>query len=84
MTNNKLSDIKEENNNMIIYATVGFGLLLFLLTRISSARPSVKYSCTGSPDYNCIQDINGTHNTIEECKLACTLNSQVVDVIVNE
>jgi len=33
--------------------------------------PQVKYSCTGSPKYQCIKDINGTFTSIEDCNLSC-------------
>lgn len=31
-----------------------------------------KYKCTGSPDYQCIEDPNGSYNSLPECQTVCT------------
>lgn len=33
--------------------------------------PPTKYSCTGSPDYQCIEDANGPYSSIKECQQEC-------------
>lgn len=33
--------------------------------------PTKKYRCTGSPDFQCVEDPNGNFNSIEECQAAC-------------
>ena len=30
-----------------------------------------KYRCTGSPDYKCVADPNGSYNSLAECQAAC-------------
>ncbi len=34
--------------------------------------PTLKWLCSGAPDYACSQSINGTYNTQAECQAACT------------
>lgn len=33
--------------------------------------PQKKYRCTGAPTFQCVEDSNGTFNSIEECQAAC-------------
>lgn len=33
--------------------------------------PQQKYKCTGSPDFQCVQDPNGPYNSLAECQAAC-------------
>lgn len=33
--------------------------------------PAPKYKCSGPPNYECIQDINGLYNSLIECQAAC-------------
>lgn len=33
--------------------------------------PPIKYKCSGPPDYQCIEDPNGTFNTLQECLDTC-------------
>jgi hypothetical protein len=43
-----------------------------LCTGLLSLQDGKKYQCTGSPDYTCVEDTNGSYNSIEECQTACT------------
>lgn len=33
--------------------------------------PQKKYRCTGSPDFQCVEDPNGPYNSLAECQAAC-------------
>ena len=33
--------------------------------------PGKKYRCTGTPDFQCIEDPNGPYNSLAECQAAC-------------
>ena len=33
--------------------------------------PQKKYRCTGTPDYQCVEDPNGPYNSLAECQAAC-------------
>lgn len=33
--------------------------------------PQKKYKCTGSPDFQCLEDPNGPYNSLAECQTAC-------------
>lgn len=33
--------------------------------------PITRYRCTGSPDYQCVEDSNGSYATLSECQTAC-------------
>ena len=37
----------------------------------SKPTPGTKYRCTGSPDFQCIEDPNGPYNSLTECQAAC-------------
>jgi subtilisin len=34
--------------------------------------PAIRYSCSGAPNYQCIQDPNGPYTSLAECQAACT------------
>jgi hypothetical protein len=38
---------------------------------ISLNATPTKYSCSGSPNYQCIEDVNGQYNSLAECQAAC-------------
>lgn len=72
----------------IITGTVIVGttlLALYLLTRKGKAAAQMRYSCSGSPNYTCSEDINGAYGTMAECQGVCApAQSQIIEVIVTE
>ena len=73
----------------IVAGTVMAGILLalYLLSRKGAAAPpapQMRYSCSGEPDYICSEDINGTYSAIAECEAVCLLQTQTIDVIIDE
>ena len=42
-----------------------------MCTGLLNLQEGKKYQCTGSPDYTCIEYVNGPYNSIEECQTAC-------------
>jgi len=74
---------KEKGDNTIVLVGIA-AIILFGLSQIVSAGQIIKYSCSGDPDYICVQDTNGIYNTIQECQNACILQQVTVDIIVNE
>ena len=78
----KKSIDKEKENNTFILVGIA-AIILFSLSQITAGQ-IIKYSCSGDPDYICIQDTNGIYNTIQECQESCILQQVTVDIIVNE
>jgi len=72
---------------VIIGVTLITGLILYLVSRKGAAAPptpQMRYSCSGEPDYICSEDINGTYSAIAECEAVCMLQTQTIDVIIDE
>lgn len=40
-------------------------------THPSPPLPAKKYKCSGTPNYQCVEDVNGPYNSIEECQINC-------------
>ncbi len=38
---------------------------------VTAEAPVIKYRCTGSPDYKCVEDPAGTHDSLSACQSAC-------------
>jgi len=72
---------------VIIGVTLITGLILYLVSRKGVAAPpapQMRYSCSGEPDYICSEDSNGIYGTIAECEAVCLLQTQTIDVIIDE
>jgi len=75
-------------NNKIKYA-IGLGiagLLVYLISRpkpAAAAAPPLKYSCSGSPDYICYPDVDGTLS-LAECEDSCSLITVPIDITVTD
>lgn len=63
----------EETERKVGYllALVSSALIIKRYIRTASAATPGKYTCTGSPNYQCIEGINGQYNTLLECQNAC-------------
>lgn len=44
---------------------------------VDQTPPQKKYKCTGSPDFQCVEDPNGPYNSLTECQAVCKPAPQI-------
>ena len=73
----KFSDFIKKNWKYIAGLGV-VGTILYLSSQQTEAKPTpttptptIKYNCSGSPNYNCIEDTNGPYKDITDCQNNC-------------